>query len=126
MLEKRQSIGEVSKATGIPRHVLRDWEEKFPQLRPRRHRNGRRYYLEKDLAVIRRINYLLNHEKLQPEGARLRLAEELHGIGRPKSNAETLAVLDKMEHEIRALIDLIDGALAEGSAPAGTADEQRP
>jgi len=119
MIERRQSISEVSEATGVPKHLLRDWETKFPQLRPRRHQNGRRFYLEKDVAIIRRIHYLLNHEKLQIEGARVRLAQELHGIGRPRSDQETLAILDKMEQEIRSLIDLIDQALAEPPARSG-------
>lgn len=113
MLERRQSIGEVSESTGIPQHLLRRWETLFPQLKPGRHRNGRRFYLEKDVAIVRRIHYLLNHEKLQVDGARRKLTEELKGIGRPKNDRETLTILDRMESELRSMIDAIDATLLQ-------------
>lgn len=115
MLERRQSIGEVSESTGIPQHHLRRWESSFPQLKPGRHRNGRRYYLEKDVEIIRRIHYLLHHEKLQVDGARRKLSEELKGVGRPRNKQETLAILDRMEAELRTMIDAIDMALLRTS-----------
>lgn len=115
MAERRQSIGEVSESTGVPQHLLRRWESLFPQLRPGRHRNGRRFYLEKDIEIIRRIHYLLHHEKLQPEGVRRKLTEEIKGIGRPRNNRETLAILDRMESELRGMIDAIDGILLDKS-----------
>ena len=106
--ERRYRIGEVSEATGVAIHSLRQWERGFPQLKPKRDRAGRRYYLAADIDIVRRIHYLLRHEKMTIPGARLRLAEELHGQGRPKSTREAVDLLDRIQDEVRAMLDLLD------------------
>jgi DNA-binding transcriptional MerR regulator len=106
--ERRYRIGEVSKMTGIAVHLLRQWEEKFPQLKPGRDRGGRRFYYTKEIEVARRINYLLRHEKMTTEGARIRLAQELHGEGRPRTRREVIDLLDRLESEIRSINNLLD------------------
>lgn len=35
-----RTIGEVAKATGIKTHVLRYWEQQFPQLQPLKRSRG--------------------------------------------------------------------------------------
>jgi len=55
-----RTIGEVSEATGLPQHVLRYWETRFPQLRPVTRAGNRRYYRPADVALVRRIDALLN------------------------------------------------------------------
>ena len=50
-------IGEVSEDTGVAQHILRYWEQKFPQIRPIR-RGNRRYYRPSDVALILRIKAL--------------------------------------------------------------------
>ena len=55
-----RTIGEVSEATGLPQHVLRYWETRFPQLRPVTRAGNRRYYRPEDVALVRRIDALLN------------------------------------------------------------------
>ena len=107
--EKRLSIREVSDMTEVPDYVLRQWEAKFPPLKPKRDRAGRRYYLRKDVEIVRRIKQLLWHEKMSTEGARIRLTQELRGEGRPKTRREALEILDRMEAEVRAALDLLDG-----------------
>ena len=107
-MERRQSIGEVAEQTGIATHLLRQWEAKFPQLKPRRDRAGRRIYFARDIEIIKRINFLIRHEKMTIQGARIRLAQELHGEGRPKTNREVVDLLDRIETEVRAMIDLLD------------------
>lgn len=107
--ERYYQIGEVTLKTGVALHLLRQWEAKFPQLRPKRSKSNRRYYRESDIDIVRRINYLLRFEKLTIKGARLRLAQEMHGEGRPKSNREAVALVDSMEKELRRLIGLLDG-----------------
>ncbi len=106
--ERRLKISEVSELTHIAPHLLRQWEAKFPQLHPRRDRSGRRYYLKRDVEIIRRIHFLLRHEKMTIDGARLRLAQELHGEGRPKTNQEVIDLLDKINDEVRDMMDLLD------------------
>ena len=106
--EKRRSISEVSALAGVPAYVLRQWEERFPQLRPKRNRANRRYYTEADIEIIRRIKQLVWREGLTTEGARKRLSQELRGAGRPKTNTEARELAEALEAEIRALLDRLD------------------
>lgn len=108
--DRRYSISEVSKILEIPLHVLRQWESRFPQLKPGRDRAKRRYYLAKHIEVARRIKQLLWHEKMTTEGARLLLSQELHGAGRPKTTQEVVELLDKIQAEIRSMLDVLDSA----------------
>jgi len=108
LANKRYAIGEVAELTGVAVHLLRQWEEKFPQLRPRRTRTNRRYYTLEDIDVVKRLKYLIYHEKMTHEGARLRLSQELHGEGRPRTNQEVIDLLDKVQDEVRAALDLLD------------------
>lgn len=105
---KRLGISEVSETTGVPAHVLRQWEERFSQLRPRRDRANHRYYSPQDIEIVRRIKQLLWQEKMTTEGARRRLAQELRGEGRPKTRQEALERLEQIEAEARQLLALLD------------------
>ena len=57
-----RTIGELSRDTGLPQHILRYWETRFPQLRPLQRAGNRRYYRPEDVALVRRIDALLNRE----------------------------------------------------------------
>lgn len=57
-----RTIGEVSGDTGLPQHILRYWETRFPQLRPVTRAGNRRYYRPEDVALVRRIATLLNEQ----------------------------------------------------------------
>ena len=72
------SIGEVSRLCKVKQHVLRYWEESFPQLKPTKRDGNRRYYTHKDVHLIRRINELLNGQGYTLEGARRYLSGEAH------------------------------------------------
>ncbi len=69
-----RTIGEVSAALGIKTHVLRYWEEQFPQLKPVKRSGGRRLYRPDDIALIKRIDGLVNREGYTLKGARAALA----------------------------------------------------
>ena len=56
------TIGELSAQLGIPQHILRYWESKFPQLKPLQRAGNRRYYRPADVALARRIHHLLGSE----------------------------------------------------------------
>jgi DNA-binding transcriptional MerR regulator len=62
-LEKSSSafrtISEVAAELTVPKHVLRFWEGKFPQLRPMKRGGGRRYYRPEDVDLLRGIRWLL-------------------------------------------------------------------
>src|SRR5512137_498651 len=67
------TIGEVSDLCGVKPHVLRYWEQEFPQLKPVKRRGNRRYYQRQDVIVIRQIRSLLYDEGFTIGGARNRL-----------------------------------------------------
>ncbi len=69
------AIGEVSELCGVKAHVLRYWEQEFPQLKPAKRRGNRRYYQHDDVEMIRRIRSLLYEQGYTIGAARLRLKE---------------------------------------------------
>jgi DNA-binding transcriptional MerR regulator len=49
------TIGEASKISDVKAHVLRYWEQEFPELDPIKRKGNRRYYQQKDLVMILKI-----------------------------------------------------------------------
>ena len=70
------TIGEVSDLCAVKPHVLRYWEQEFPQLKPVKRRGNRRYYQRHDVVLIRQIRSLLYVEGFTISGARNKLAPE--------------------------------------------------
>ncbi len=70
------TIGEVSDLCAVKPHVLRYWEQEFPQLKPVKRRGNRRYYQRQDVLIIRQIRSLLYEEGFTIGGARRRLMGE--------------------------------------------------
>ena len=73
------AIGEVSELCAVKPHVLRYWEQEFPQLKPVKRRGNRRYYQHHEVLLIRRIRELLYEEGFTISGARNRLDNTLNG-----------------------------------------------
>ncbi len=67
------TIGEVSDLCAVKPHVLRYWEQEFPQLKPVKRRGNRRYYQRQDVLIIRQIRSLLYEDGFTIGGARQRL-----------------------------------------------------
>ena len=95
-----RTIGEVSARTGVPQHVLRYWESRFPALKPVTRAGGRRYYRPEDVALVERIDALLKRE-----GYTIRGVQQLLGGGTAVPAADPL-------YEVRRVRDLLAGALA--------------
>lgn len=70
------TIGEVADLCGVKPHVLRYWEQEFPQLKPVKRRGNRRYYQRQDVIVIRQIRALLYEQGFTIGGARNKLQGE--------------------------------------------------
>ena len=68
------TIGEVSELCAVKPHVLRYWEQEFPQLSPVKRRGNRRYYQRQDVLMIRQIRALLYDQGFTIGGARQRLS----------------------------------------------------
>ncbi len=70
------TIGEVSDLCGVKPHVLRYWEQEFPQLKPVKRRGNRRYYQRQDVLMIRQIRSLLYEQGFTIGGARQKMSGE--------------------------------------------------
>jgi DNA-binding transcriptional MerR regulator len=70
------TIGEVSDLCAVKPHVLRYWEQEFPQLKPVKRRGNRRYYQRQDVLIIRQIRSLLYDDGFTIGGARQKLTGE--------------------------------------------------
>ena len=106
-----RTIGEVSRDTGLPQHILRYWETRFPQLRPLQRAGNRRYYRPEDVALVRRIDSLLNQQGYKIEGVQKLLAAERRGAAVPAAPVPVAgAPVDTAS--LRAIRNLLARALA--------------
>jgi DNA-binding transcriptional MerR regulator len=74
--EAFRTISEVADELGVPKHVLRFWEIKFPQIRPMKRGGGRRYYRPEDVELLRGIRVLLHDEGFTIRGVQKILREQ--------------------------------------------------
>ena len=80
------AIGELAERIGVPTHVLRYWETRFPQLKPLQRSGRRRYYRAEDVALAERIHHLLHVQGFTVEGARKALSD-VRPVAPPVSGA---------------------------------------
>ena len=71
-----RTISELAGELGVPQHILRYWETRFPQLRPLQRAGNRRYYRPDDVALARRIHHLLNNEGYTIRGVQQVLSQK--------------------------------------------------
>jgi DNA-binding transcriptional MerR regulator len=115
------AIGEVSELCAVKPHVLRYWEQEFPQLKPVKRRGNRRYYQHDDVQMIRRIRSLLYEQGFTIGGARQRLRElpKSTSVARAPTLQPTAPVpmlkgkftrseLKQMRSELEAALKLLD------------------
>jgi len=95
-------IGEVSKISGLPSHVLRFWESEFKRIKPRRTAAGQRSYTQKDVAMILEIKHLLHEQKFTIDGARKYLSSRT----RPELNDRDF--LEDLKKELTSIRDLLN------------------
>jgi len=98
------TIGEVSELCAVKPHVLRYWEQEFPQLRPVKRRGNRRYYQRHDVLLIRQIRELLYVEGFTISGARNRLISD-NGQDPETDREQAIEVLIRDLEELLVLLD---------------------
>ncbi len=91
-----RTIGEISAETGLPHHVLRYWETRFPSLRPLQRAGNRRYYRPEDAALVRRIDLLLNKQGYTIRGVQQLLAAESGETPAAEDIASSLTTIRNM------------------------------
>lgn len=74
--EAFRTISEVAEELGLPQHVLRFWETRFPQIKPIKRGGGRRYYRPNDVELLRGVKQLLYGEGYTIRGVQRILREQ--------------------------------------------------
>jgi DNA-binding transcriptional MerR regulator len=97
------TIGEVSDLCGVKPHVLRYWEQEFPQLKPVKRRGNRRYYQRHDVLVIRQIRSLLYDQGFTIGGARQRLSSE----DAKEDVNQSQQIVRQLRNELEELLELL-------------------
>ena len=106
-----RTIGEVSEELGVPQHVLRFWETRFPALKPLKRGGNRRYYRPADVVLLKAINKLLYTDGYTIKGVLKLIADK--GVAGLEAGAAMSAAV---AHEPLA-------AAALAAAPYGGAPE---
>lgn len=100
------TIGEVAELCQVKPHVLRYWEQEFPQLKPVKRRGNRRYYQRHDVELIRQIRSLLYEQGFTIGGARQRLeGEGEDGASDAPVNTRLISELRKELEEVMRLLE---------------------
>lgn len=100
------TIGEVGQLCAVKPHVLRYWEQEFPQLQPVKRRGNRRYYQRHEVELIRTIRRLLYIEGYTISGACNQLAAESNSGNGDTGLSET--DIQKLVSELEQISSLLD------------------
>ncbi|MDH3692657.1 MAG: MerR family transcriptional regulator [Gammaproteobacteria bacterium] len=99
------TIGEVSELCRVKPHVLRYWEQEFPQLKPVKRRGNRRYYQRHEVRLIRQIRTLLYVDGFTISGARNKLDGELPSAT-PVTDSPT--PMPRLVDELAEVVKILD------------------
>jgi DNA-binding transcriptional MerR regulator len=97
------TIGEASELCAVKPHVLRYWEQEFPQIKPVKRRGNRRYYQRKDLDAIRTIRGLLYDRGFTVSGAKQQLLFDNNPVNNPVQSIE----MDDLVKEVVAELEML-------------------
>jgi DNA-binding transcriptional MerR regulator len=97
------TIGEVSELCAVKPHVLRYWEQEFPQLKPVKRRGNRRYYQRQDVLLIRQIRSLLYEQGYTIGGARQRMSDTTEDAGEVQYGQLIKQMIVELEDVLKVL-----------------------
>ncbi|MFV0478283.1 MAG: MerR family transcriptional regulator [Parahaliea sp.] len=97
------TIGEVSELCAVKPHVLRYWEQEFPQLKPVKRRGNRRYYQREDVLTIRQIRSLLYDQGYTIGGARQRMTDDGDNVSPIEWQALIKETIEDLEDVLKVL-----------------------
>ena len=113
-----RTIGELAADLGVPQHILRYWETRFPQLRPLQRAGNRRYYRPADVALAQRIHRLLNQDGYTIRGVQQLLAggakgereaeQQVAATGPTPANQHSMFPFEKLRAIRRTLADALE------------------
>lgn len=120
-----RTISEVADELNVPKHVLRFWEGRFPQLRPMKRGGGRRLYRPEDVDLLTGIRHLLYEEGYTIKGVQKVMREqgldwvkgrasrpaasrggEVNGVRRRRKAAgrSTIELTDEQRRQLQAVL----------------------
>ncbi len=97
------TIGEVSDLCDVKPHVLRYWEQEFPDLKPVKRRGNRRYYQRHDVMLIRTIRDLLYQQGYTIGGAR----QQLSGESGKEDSGQAQQVVRQLRQELEDVLKIL-------------------
>jgi DNA-binding transcriptional MerR regulator len=97
------TIGEVSDLCEVKPHVLRYWEQEFPQLKPVKRRGNRRYYQRHDVILIRQIRSLLYDQGYTIGGAR----QQLSGESAKEDTSQSQQIIRQVRMELEEILQIL-------------------
>ncbi|MCU7881182.1 MAG: MerR family transcriptional regulator [Candidatus Thiodiazotropha sp. (ex Lucinoma aequizonata)] len=97
------AIGEVSDFCQVKPHVLRYWEQEFPQLKPVKRRGNRRYYQRHDVLMIRQIRSLLYEQGFTIGGAR----QQLSGDNAKEDLQQSQQIVKQLRSELEEVLQIL-------------------
>ena len=107
-----KTISETSKLLDIPSHVLRFWEKKFSNLKPKKSVGGRRYYSPSDLQILNSIKNLLYNKGYTINGAISYLDNQENNDSSEKElkkdNKEAVSKLDSILTSLNKIKKIIE------------------
>ncbi|MGD9811374.1 MAG: MerR family transcriptional regulator [Sphingobium sp.] len=115
------TIGELASDLGVPQHILRYWETRFPMLRPLQRAGNRRYYRAEDVDLARRIHHLLTVEGYTVRGAQ----QALSGRTVPPPSGRTEEAEQLTEQPMEAEAPAVASGLPDRAAIVGRLKEIR-
>ena len=121
--EAFRTISEVADELSVPKHVLRFWEIKFPQIRPMKRGGGRRYYRPEDVELLRGIQVLLHSEGFTIRGVQKILREQ--GMDQVKASGQSgslVADLSASAPTVAAAPKKTSKRKTAAAAPSGGSD----
>jgi DNA-binding transcriptional MerR regulator len=116
-----RTIGELAADLGVPQHILRYWETRFPQLKPLQRAGNRRYYRPADVALAQRIQRLLNEDGYTIRGVQQLLSGRVADADGAEPEVAAPAQANSnapfpLREELRAIRESLAAALSESRA----------
>lgn len=119
-----RTIREVSELLGVPQHVLRFWETRFPELKPLQRGGNRRYYRPADVAFAQALHKLLHKDGYTVKGVRKLISD--FGAGNLVAIANGQPVQPRGRGAVKPPPPPVLVAGAAGAAPDGESGTAAP
>jgi len=112
------TMREVCNILDVKPHVLRFWETQFPQLNPKRKEGSNRRYTQKDIELLKKIQYLLYEKKFKIKGAKkaLRNVEDIstkENVQIDMDSYESKRVLKRLRSKLTELKNITSNFVKE-------------